>query len=115
MIIPGIDTIKRDREAIRSFFGLNRQPSPGVGESSDEENVTDDLYPFLLDLRKLLSDRPRFVLLNSYTAGLSPAAGAYVMSAAFPESRVTSDEVGLPVVSTGRALPCGIAVRAEFS
>lgn len=90
-------------------------PSYGRGANGEVWKLEDDLYPFLLDLRKLLSDRPRFVLLNSYTAGLSPAAGAYVMSAAFPESRVTSDEVGLPVVSTGRALPCGIAVRAEFS
>ena len=89
-------------------------PSYGRGANGEVWKLEDDLYPFLLDLRKLLSDRPRFILLNSYTAGLSPAAGAYVLSAAFPEARVASDEVGLPVTSTGRALPCGIAVRAEF-
>ena len=89
-------------------------PSYGRGANGEVWKLEDDLYPFLLSLRELLSDRPRFILLNSYTAGLSPASGAYALSAAFPEARVTSDEVGLPVTSTGRALPCGIAVRAEF-
>ncbi|MBO4407215.1 MAG: SAM-dependent methyltransferase, partial [Clostridia bacterium] len=89
-------------------------PSYGRGANGEVWKLEDDLYPFLLELRKLLSDTPLFILLNSYTAGLSPAAGAYALSAAFPEARVVSDEVGLPVTSTGRALPCGIAARAVF-
>ena len=69
MIIPGIDTIKRDREDIRSFFGLNRQPSPGVGESSDEENVTDDLYPFLTPRKNFIRLTDSFGKCRSMLAG----------------------------------------------
>ena len=89
-------------------------PSYGRGANGEVWKLEEDLFPFLLELRTVLSSRPRFVLLNSYTAGLSPAAGAYALSRAFPEARVTCEEIGLPVTSTGYALPCGIAARAVF-
>ena len=47
MIIPGLDKNVLDRETVRTFFGLNRQPSPGAGEAADEENVCPRYYPFL--------------------------------------------------------------------
>lgn len=47
MKIARIPSREPEREEIRSFFGLNRQSLPGVGESADEENVSTELYPFL--------------------------------------------------------------------
>jgi len=52
MKIANIKAREPEREEIRSFFGLNRQSSPGVGESRDEENVSSDLYPFLSPKRE---------------------------------------------------------------
>ena len=91
-------------------------PSYGRGANGEVWKLEEDLYPFLLLTKKLLSDHPLFVLVNSYTAGLSPAAGMYAVSEAFKEYHPTvlSDEVGLPCTSTGKVLPCGIAVRTQF-
>ncbi|MCQ2446985.1 MAG: class I SAM-dependent methyltransferase [Clostridia bacterium] len=91
-------------------------PSYGRGASGEVWKLEEDLYPFLLLAKKLLSDKPLFVLVNSYTAGLSPAAGYYAVGEAFKEYKPTvlSDEVGLPCTSTKKVLPCGIAVRTQF-
>ena len=53
---------------------------------------------------------PLFFLLNSYTAGLSPAVMEYLLGVLVGKKfggRVSSDEIGLPVTETGLVLPCG--------
>ena len=59
-----------------------------------------------------------FFLLNSYTTGLQPAAMSYMLSTALKSAggkpgSVTSDEIGVPVTSTGLVLPCGASSRWE--
>ena len=76
--------------------------------------MEDNIYAFLLDCARLLSSRPLFVLLNSYTTGLQPAVLSYLLHSALdPVARgtVTADEIGLPVRSTGLILPCGASGR----
>ena len=62
---------------------------------------------------QVLSDEPLFVLLNSYTTGLSPAANGYVLrkNTRHLGGSVDSQEIGLPVESSGEVLPCGSASR----
>ena len=58
----------------------------------------------------MLSERPLFVALNSYTTGLSPSVMAYLLGATVGKrfgGSVSADEIGLPVTQTGLALPCG--------
>ena len=58
----------------------------------------------------ILSDKPLFFLLNSYTTGLSPSVMAYILNDVLTTQRggsVTADEIGLPVEATKGVLPCG--------
>lgn len=89
-------------------------PSYGRGPKGEIWKMEDNIYAFLQDCARLLSSRPLFVLLNSYTTGLQPAVLSYLLHSALdPVARgtVTADEIGLPVRSTGLILPCGASGR----
>ena len=58
----------------------------------------------------MLSERPLFVAVNSYTTGLSPAVMEYMLRDTLCEEHggtTGCDEIGLPVTSTGGVVPCG--------
>ena len=71
-------------------------------------------YPFLLEVAKLLTDDPLFVIINAYTTGLAPSAVGYAADVVFSPGHGGSTsvgELGLTVKSTGRMLPCGSTGR----
>ena len=55
---------------------------------------------------QVLSDKPLFVLINSYTTGLAPSVLTNILLQLAPKGKVESDEIGLPVAD-GLILPCG--------
>ena len=64
----------------------------------------------------VLSEEPLFIILNSYTTGLAPAVLTYMLGCTVKPrfgGTVRSDEIGLPVSSTGLVLPCGASGRWE--
>ena len=87
-------------------------PSYGRGPSGEVWKLEDDLYSFIKLCSELLSDNPLFVLINSYTTGLSPSTLEYITQSILG-GRAQSGELGIPVVSTGMCLPCGAACRWE--
>ena len=91
-------------------------PSYGRGPKGEVWKIEDSIYSFLELCSQLLSDRPLFFLLNSYTTGLQPAVLSYMMQTALGKfhGNVVADEIGLPVSSTGLALPCGASGRFEL-
>ena len=61
----------------------------------------------------MLSDRPLFMLINSYTTGLQPAVLSNMLRLTVMKrfgGSVEADEVGLPIESGG-VLPCGASGR----
>ncbi len=89
-------------------------PSYGRGPKGEIWKMEDHIFSFLGLTAQLLSDRPLFVLLNSYTTGLQPAVLSYMMNTVFTKKfggRVESDEIGLPVTESGLILPCGASGR----
>ena len=71
-------------------------------------------YPFLQETAKLLTDKPLFVIINSYTTGLAPSAIGYAADVVFGSiygGKTEVRELGLPVGSTGQFLPCGSTGR----
>ena len=90
-------------------------PSYGRGARGEVWKLEDAIGEFLDSVTGLLSDEPMFVLLNSYTAGLSPSAMAYLLHLSLDSfsGSVTADEIGLPVEQTGAPLPCGSSARWE--
>ena len=92
-------------------------PSYGRGPGGEVWKLEDDLYDFVKLTAGVLSDDPLFIIINSYTTGLSPSTITYVAESVYKPrfgGRAQSDELGLPVTSTGLCLPCGSACRMTF-
>lgn len=85
-------------------------PSYGRGPSGEIWKLEERIYEFVELCSGVLSDNAEFVILNSYTTGLSPSVMEYllgtVIKARFGGS-VSADEIGLTVTQTGLTLPCG--------
>lgn len=65
---------------------------------------------------EVLSDKPLFVLINSYTTGLSPTVLENMLRLTMKHrygGQITCGEIGLPVSSNGLILPGGILGRWE--
>ena len=92
-------------------------PSYGRGKKGEMWKLEDQLWPFLHECRKLLSPEPLFFLLNTYTAHLSPGVMATLVRDAFGDQpgKITSGEIGLPVLHGSRLLPCGAYTRCQFA
>lgn len=93
-------------------------PSYGRGPSGEVWKIEEELYPLILDCMKILSPNPLFFLINSYTTGLSAAILNNVLTMTLKKRYggiVSSDEIGLPMQSSGLILPCGISGRWQAS
>ena len=89
-------------------------PSYGRGPGGEVWKLEESLYPFVKLCAGVLSDKPLFVLINSYTTGLAPSVLGYLLHllvGAKYGGKCTWDELGLPVTETGLALPCGATGR----
>jgi 23S rRNA (cytosine1962-C5)-methyltransferase len=111
--------LKREIRRGRKYDALLMDPpSYGRGPSGEVWKLEDDLYKFTRMCADALCDSPAFVVINTYSTGLSPAALTYIADAVFTErfgGRAESRELGLPVTSRGRAVPCGSTCRWESS
>lgn len=89
-------------------------PSYGRGPKGEVWKIEQQIYPFIKLCTKVLSNKPLFFLINSYTTGLQPAVLTYMMSTELLPGfggSVQSEEIGLPVSSNGLVLPCGASGR----
>ncbi|MFT3982568.1 MAG: class I SAM-dependent methyltransferase [Lachnospiraceae bacterium] len=89
-------------------------PSYGRGPKGEIWKIEDSIFPFIELCTQLLSDKPLFFLINSYTTGLQPAVLAYMMNTAITSKfggHVEAGEIGLPVRENGLILPCGASGR----
>lgn len=92
-------------------------PSYGRGPTGEVFKLEEQIYDLLKLISGVLSEKPLFFLLNSYTTGLGPAVMNYLLSSAVGErfgGKVLSDEIGLPVSASGLILPCGNTAILEF-
>lgn len=92
-------------------------PSYGRGPKGEMWKIEEQIYSLIQLCTKVLSDKPLFFLLNSYTTGLAPAVLTYLLSVELCSrygGRVHSDEIGLPVTTSGLVLPCGASGRWEI-
>ena len=89
-------------------------PSYGRGPGGEVWKLEENLYPFVKLCARVLSDKPLFVILNSYTTGLAPSVLGYILQILVGRrfgGHVTWDELGLPCTDSGMALPCGATGR----
>ena len=83
-------------------------PSYGRGPGGEIWKLEQSIFPLLQQAAQLLSDKPLFFLLNSYTTGLSPSVMQYLLAEATNRRGVvSSSEIGIPVKASKQVLPQG--------
>lgn len=92
-------------------------PSYGRGTNGEMWKLEDCIHKLMLKCSLVLSDEPLFILLNSYTTGLSPSIMAYLLKMTVGlefKIEVEAEEIGLPVKNTRLAIPCGNTAIVHF-
>ena len=92
-------------------------PSYGRGPTGEVWKIEENIDEFVALVSNVLSDKPLFFLLNSYTTGLNASTMKYITTVRLLDKhkgKSEADELGLPVQDTGLALPCGSSVRVTF-
>ena len=85
-------------------------PSYGRGPGGEIWKLEENIYDLISLCAGVLSEKPLFVAVNSYTTGLSPAVMEYILQTTLTPKfggHTTCDEIGLPVSATGGVVPCG--------
>lgn len=85
-------------------------PSYGRGPGGEVWKLESELFPLVNLCAQILSEEASFMLLNSYTTGLSPAVMECLLSVTLKKKfggEVSAEEIGLPVTEQKIVLPCG--------
>jgi len=90
-------------------------PSYGRGKNGEVWQFENDISDLVEQCSKLLTDRPLFFLINSYTTGISSKVLENILSLKLNMKigKLSSGEIGLPMSNSNLILPCGIYGRWE--
>lgn len=105
-----------DREARRNrkYHGIIMDPpSYGRGPNKEVWRFEDNISELLDKVKKVLDPNFDFLLISSYTTGLSPTSLKNILSLTFPNYQIETGEIGLPVTENNLSLPCGIYGKIE--
>lgn len=86
-------------------------PRFGRGTKGEVWKIEEDLASLLQAVKQVLSDRVRFILLNAYTADLSPLVLHHMLVDLMKMGTVTFGELTLQESTGKRLLPSGIFAR----
>lgn len=109
--------VQREQRRERQYEAIIMDPpSYGRGPNGEMWKLEENLFPFLESCMSILSDRPLFILVNSYTTGLSPTVLSNLLHMSARRKfggTIDCGEIGLPITRSGLTLPCGIYGRWE--
>lgn len=91
-------------------------PSYGRGSNGEVWDIEKDLRYLISLCMDLLSEKPLFFLINSYTTGMSSTVLENLLKMNFKDKytgTISCGEVGLPIRENKLILPCGIYGRWE--
>lgn len=89
-------------------------PSYGRGANGEVWQFENNIYDLVELCTKVLSDRPLFFLINSYTTGISSRVLENILSLNIKnKGTLSSGEIGIPMQNSNLVLPCGIYGRWE--
>lgn len=91
-------------------------PSYGRGPKGEIWKIEDEIFNLVNLCMQVLSDKPLFFLINSYTSGFSPYVMENILKLTIGtkhEGDIYSGELGLKASKLDTVLPCGIFARWE--
>ena len=92
-------------------------PSYGRGPNKEVWKFEDNIYKLIEACMDILSDKPLFFLINSYTTGVSGVVLENILKTTvlkkYPNGTVDSGDIGLPINTNNLVLPCGIYGRYQ--
>lgn len=91
-------------------------PTYGRGPSKELWKFEDSLNKLIEACIDILSDKPLFLIVNSYTKGITPEILYNVLktsSLSKLNGKIETDEIGLKITSRDLILPCGVYGRWE--
>ena len=92
-------------------------PSYGRGPNKEVWKFEDNIYKLIEACMEILSDKPLFFLINSYTTGVSAIVLENILKTTvlkkYPDGTVDSGDIGLPITNNNLVLPCGIYGRYQ--
>lgn len=92
-------------------------PSYGRGKNGEVWSIEEDIYDLISLCSKILSDKPLFLVVNTYTGGLSGTIIQNVLKMAIKDKKISNiscDEIGIKQKDGDIVLPCGITTICEF-
>ena len=107
-----IKFLEREKRRGRTYHGIIMDPpSYGRGPKGEVWRLEDNLKDLLEKASDVLDDDYSFLLINSYTTGVSPTSLNNILSLTFKNANVETGEIGLPIEEDNLILPCGIYGR----
>lgn len=91
-------------------------PSYGRGANGEVWSIDKDFSNLISICSDLLSDNPLFVMVNTYTGGLSGTVISNVLKMEISKKikNISFDEIGIKQKNSDTFLPCGITTICEF-
>lgn len=90
-------------------------PSYGRGASGEVWQFENNISDLISLCEQVLSDKPLFFLINSYTTGISAEVLSNLLKINLSKykGKISSGEIGLPMTNSNLILPCGIYGKWE--
>ena len=104
-----IKFLEREKRRGRTYHGIIMDPpSYGRGPNGEVWRLEDSLSELLNKVKDVLDEDYSFVLINSYTTGISPTSLKNILNLTFENVSIDTGEIGLPINENNLILPCGI-------
>ena len=89
-------------------------PSYGRGPNGELWKIEDKIFELVELASRILTEKPLFFIINSYTTGLSNTVMENILNLTVTKKfggKVTADEIGFQARHSGLYLPCGSTAR----
>lgn len=109
-----IKFLDREIRRGRTYHGIIMDPpSYGRGPNKEVWRFEDNIEELLAKVKCVLDEDFSFLLISSYTTGISPTSLKNILSLTFPSCHIETGEIGLPVTENNLLLPCGIYGKVQ--
>lgn len=104
--------VRREIKRGNKYDGIIMDPpSYGRGPNGELWKIEDKIYELISSCAKIISDSNSFMIINTYTTGLSPSVIENILRLTLKDGMITSSEIGFKTADSDLSLPCGSTVR----